>query len=57
MQVLRNYPYMQRFLESCAAENVSEALVATGDRRISGRFRKLTVAVGFRYAIGTGLIN
>ena len=33
MQVLRNYPYMQRFLESCAAENVSEALVATEKQR------------------------
>lgn len=33
MQVLRNYPYMQRFLESCAAENVSEALTATERQR------------------------
>lgn len=33
MQVLRNYPYMQKFLESCTAENVSEALMATERQR------------------------
>lgn len=33
MQVLRNYPYMQRFLDSCAVENVSEALMATERQR------------------------
>lgn len=33
MQVLRNYPYMQRFLDSCAVENVNEALMATERQR------------------------
>lgn len=33
MQVLRNYPYMQCFLERCASENVSEALTATERQR------------------------
>lgn len=33
MQILRNYPYMQKFLESCASENVSEALMATERQR------------------------
>ena len=33
MQVLRNYPYMQRFLESCTSENVKEALMATERQR------------------------
>ena len=33
MQVLKNYPYMQRFLERCAAETVSEALAATEEQR------------------------
>ncbi len=33
MQVLRNYPYMQQFLERCAAENVGEALMATERQR------------------------
>ena len=33
MQVLKNYPYMQRFLERCASETVSEALVATEEQR------------------------
>lgn len=33
MQVLKNYPYMQRFLDSCAAENITEALNATKDQR------------------------
>ncbi len=33
MQVLKNYPYMQRFLERCAAENVSEALAATEEQQ------------------------
>lgn len=28
MQVLKNYPYMQRFLDRCRFEDVSEALVA-----------------------------
>ncbi len=29
MQVLKNYPYMQQFLDRCRFENVSEALMAT----------------------------
>ncbi len=29
MQVLKNYPYMQQFLDSCRFEDVSEALMAT----------------------------
>lgn len=29
MQVLRNYPYMQQFLNRCKQENVTEALAAT----------------------------
>lgn len=33
MQVLKNYPYMQQFLDSCASENVSEALMATEKQR------------------------
>lgn len=33
MQVLKNYPYMQQFLDRCAAENVSEALVAIEGQR------------------------
>ena len=33
MQVLKNYPYMQQFLERCAAENVGEALMATERQR------------------------
>lgn len=33
MQVIKNYPYMQRFLESTKAENVSEALLTTESRR------------------------
>lgn len=33
MQVLRNYPYMQQFLDRCAAENVGEALMATERQR------------------------
>ena len=33
MQVLKNYPHMQRFLERCASENVSEALAAIGPQR------------------------
>ncbi len=33
MQVLRNYPCMQRFLESCMSENVSEALMSTERQR------------------------
>ena len=28
MQVLKNYPYMQQFLNKCRFENVSEALMA-----------------------------
>ncbi len=33
MQVLKNYPYMQRFLERCASETSAEALAATGEQR------------------------
>lgn len=33
MQVLKNYPHMQHFLDSCAMENVSEALMATERQR------------------------
>ena len=33
MQVLKNYPYMQQFLDRCAAENVSEALTAIESQR------------------------
>lgn len=33
MQVLKNYPYMQQFLDRCATENVSEALVAIEGQR------------------------
>ena len=33
MQVLKNYPYMQQFLDRCATENVSEALVAIERQR------------------------
>ena len=33
MQVLKNYPYMQRFLERCASETAAEALAATGEQR------------------------
>ena len=33
MQVLKNYPYMQQFLDRCAVENVSEALVAIEGQR------------------------
>ena len=33
MQVLKNYPYMQQFLDRCAVENVSEALVAIERQR------------------------
>ena len=33
MQVLKNYPYMQQFLDRCAAENVSEALMAIENQR------------------------
>ena len=33
MQVLKNYPYMQQFLERCAYENVSEALMAIERQR------------------------
>ena len=33
MQVLKNYPYMQQFLDSCASENVSEALMAIEKQR------------------------
>lgn len=33
MQVLKNYPYMQQFLDRCASENVSEALMATESQR------------------------
>lgn len=33
MQVLSNYPCMQRFLESCMSENVSEALMSTERQR------------------------
>ncbi|MCM1123021.1 MAG: TetR/AcrR family transcriptional regulator [Eubacterium sp.] len=33
MQVLKNYPYMQQFLDRCVSENVSEALMATEKQR------------------------
>lgn len=33
MQVLKNYPCMQQFLERCATENVSEALMAIERQR------------------------
>ena len=33
MQVLKNYPYMQQFLDRCATENVSEALMAIEGQR------------------------
>ena len=33
MQVLKNYPYMQQFLDRCKYENVSEALLAIEDQR------------------------
>ncbi len=33
MQVLKNYPHMQQFLERCATENVSEALMAIERQR------------------------
>lgn len=33
MQVLKNYPYMQQFLDRCANENVSEALMAIESQR------------------------
>lgn len=35
MQVLRNYPYMQRFIESTKYENVKEALLATEEKKNS----------------------
>ena len=33
MQVLKNYPYMQNFLERSKSENVKEALLAVEDQR------------------------
>ncbi len=33
MQVLKNYPYMQQFLDRCETENVSEALQAIEEQR------------------------
>ena len=33
MQVLKNYPYMQQFLDRCKYENVSEALLDIEDQR------------------------
>ncbi|MCM1144235.1 MAG: TetR/AcrR family transcriptional regulator [Blautia sp.] len=33
LQVLKNYPYMQRFLDRCQSENVKEALLATEEQR------------------------
>ena len=33
LQVLKNYPYMQQFLDRCASENVSEALMAIEKQR------------------------
>lgn len=33
IQVLKNYPYMQHFLDRCNEENVSEALLATEQQR------------------------
>ena len=33
MQVLKNYPYMQQFLDRCKYENVSEALLAIEEQR------------------------
>lgn len=33
LQILKNYPYLQMFLDRSATENVSEALLATEDRR------------------------
>ena len=33
MQVLKNYPYMQQFLDRCATQNVSEALMAIESQR------------------------
>lgn len=39
MQVLKNYPYMQKFLDSCSSETVSEALHAIEDQR--GTIRSL----------------
>ena len=33
MQVLKNYPYMQHFLDSTKSENVKEALLAIEDQR------------------------
>ncbi len=33
MQVLKNYPYMQQFIDRCKYENVSEALLAIEEQR------------------------
>ena len=33
MQVLKNYPYMQQFLDRCSTENVKEALMAIESQR------------------------
>ena len=33
MQALRNYPYMQQFLDRCMVEDVSEALIAIEEKR------------------------
>lgn len=33
LQVLKNYPYMQEFLDRCSREDVSEALLATEKQR------------------------
>lgn len=33
MQVLKNYPYMQQFLDRCSTENVNEALMAIEGQR------------------------
>lgn len=34
LQVLKNYPYMQRFLDRCQSENVKEALLAIEEQRV-----------------------
>ncbi len=35
LQILKNYPYMQSFLDKCETENVSEALLAIEEKRQS----------------------
>ena len=43
MQVLKNYPYMQNFLDRSKSENVKEALVFNGKQRLFDIFRLRTV--------------